>query len=502
MTVQQTPPPAPPIPVVPRRRAGLFDTHTLRGQFSLLALIAVVAALLALGTSLFALSQAQNRYAKVVQDTAPLLIAGQEMGQALAEIDARAAEYQLTARIDVTVPDYYVDQTKSTDAYGLRRNAWAAIQTARSDFNRALFAARANAPSSDQIAALDTTTTRFYDYLGSLQIMKEALDQGRKEEALAAYAAASNVLLTNDAERSLKANGWQGLDARTRYAGIEANIQSLVNSANADLSSAAKNANSAASLEQILLYIGLLALLAATVLAAVRYAFITHRLIHPPLALAVVGALAVAYLLVTGVGRAQTDFAKLADTTLSQINAASRVRQTGADANADESRLLLSPASSGLNSENAFITDPIRQQYDSQRLTDSFNQKVTRINSDLPVALAGATAGRAEFTDFLAQDKTLRNQFGQRFLAGAIRTYILNANPKFAAFDTQMSSYVESDKTDFDSLSCSAVGQQAFGKATCGSSGYLGTLTLVALILIPVVALLVVGGIWLRLREF
>ena len=541
-------PPASPLP--PRFNLGrLFNRNSLLGQFRILAAVIIVLAVIALGVSFWVLSSLQNDFRKVVTKLTPSIVAAQSLGQALEDMDSRAADYQLTSRIDVTNPDFQAS-VYGAPPTGLRETAWSDLQDRRRLVDNQLAIVRSKAVEGDQdnlsaaeVKAINIIDNRFYDYYAEINLMKYELDQGHKEAALANYKAAEDILVGNlgasqrDAngnsrEKVLKDNGWNNVNftcatncngqanngalnfdasGATSYDGIAANIHLLSEINQTRLNDTTGQAS------LILVYITAALVVLLILVIAVYYAIITHRVINLGFALAVVASLGVAIALVLTLNAATNDYNNFKNDYVEGtqgIVQASTIAQISADANADLSRLLLSPDSPGLDSTNPALTADVKQAFASTTLVNSYNTKSKQVqnllnsfnNSDVSNRWATFIAG--------ATNNIQQKYIGQHLLAPAILAAISpNALPgnqpsvrqSYNAFTNSLNTITTSKEKAFDNTACNAISEYQFNTSTACVSpggGYLNLLGELIWVIFPLITVLVAAGIWLTTRLF
>ncbi len=533
----------------PRRRqtASLFNTHTLLGQFRSLAALIVALTAIALLVSFWVLSNLQNDFRRVITKLTPSIVAGQQLGQALEDMDSRAADYQLTSRIDVTNPDFQAAVYNQPNQIGLRETAWNDLENRRRIVDNQLSIARTKAVSGDstelkneELDALNRIANRFYEYYAKINLMRYELDQGHKETALANYKAAEDILVGNlglsprdvngnSKEKVLKDNGWSpttfscvtncqtaelnkavplSFEVSLPYDGLAANVHKLaeINRTRLD--------HTSGQLSPILVWVTAVLVALMTIVISAYYAFITHRVLNLGFALAMVAGLALAITLITSLNSATRDYNNFKTDFVEGpqgIVQTSTIQQISADANADLSRLLLSPDSPGLDSTQPALTTDVKRAFSRDTLLSAYENK-RKLVQKLLDDFSNSEASR-NWSAFTAAGQKIQDAFRQRLLATAILIDI-SPNPANAQLDSARLHYNQftagvsnngvSKQTAFDLSACNSIGQREFSQTTCNSpgGGYLNLLQLVVWIVFPLVALLVAGGIVLTSRLF
>lgn len=573
MSVQNVPPPMrvnapPPLQIpgglgpgplapLPPRRNSLLSLQTTLGRFKLLAALIIVLAVVALAVSYLILSTTATNFEQVVTRITPSIDAAERLGEAIEEMDARAAEYQLTSRIDVTSPDFrpeiYGDK-------GVRNATWEELLKRRVEVDNALTLARSKASAAQprnpdeqervrkEKEALNRISNRFYDYYARINLMRYELDLGRKEAALANYKAAQDILVGNlgqaeqdeqarSKEKVLKDSNWQAtkytckvscpngtqdravdlnFDKNQPYNGIAANVHllSVLNTDELDTIPPPSDLNSLL----VLVTAGLL--LASTLIIAVYYAMTTHRIINIGFGLALVLGLAVAWLLVANLYSATQVYRQFTNEYTKLIVTTSSIRQLSADASADISRLLLSPASPGLDSTNPALTSDVKKAFASETLLAAYDSKSKQVDQKLQeLARLSRTSNsdraQSEWLNFTGKVGTLTKadsvlgKFNRRLLADAIYTYIdpstqpnsASARQPYNNFVVGVKAVSDLSKSNFDKRACESIGQSEFNNS-CNQNGYLNDMQVLIWIAFPLLSLLVAGGVWFASRLF
>ncbi len=529
--------------LIPKKSRRLIRLDTYGGQFSGLVLVCVILSAAALAVSFFVLSSVKNNFNDIITNSAPSITAAQRLGQSIQQADVSVADYQLTSRIDVTNPDYnasvYGDK-------GLRATVWDNFLQRRQDVSNLIYAAQKNITYAGEADAIAVINNRFLDYVARVNVMKYELDRGNREEALAAYKSAHDLLVGNlnnvnlsaegrTPEEQSKLNNWPDLTVNpnsqlvasqdcqigAKPLGIEANIQKLTAINNCQLKKASDAALASVSTYTLLVIALTVLLVLGLALLSFRYAVTTHRVINPGYALALIAALIVAIFLSLNLLQSKTDYNTVAVDSFISIDAASKIRQLAADANADESRLLLSPETPGLDSTSAALTADIRKAFQANTLNDNFQKKRDLLQKQIQIAWNNVTY-RQE-VDFLCQvaqsgtrcpanskfalndysqlDTQIRDAFSKNLLAQAIKIDIGDSNAAFTRFDNAIIGLSKVNETEFDNTACRVMGVTQFG-ASCNNQGYVKLWEVGVWIVFPLIALATVGGYWFARRQF
>ena len=265
-----------------------------------------------------------------------------------------------------------------------------------------------------------------------------------------------------------------------------------------------------------------------------RYALVTHRVINPGYALALIGAIALTVLLLTTLLKAKDDYKTLGNDSFASIETVAEARQLEADADADLSRLLLSPEGPGLDSTNPALTNDVRQVFSKDTLNKSFDTKQTLITNTLVTAWKDVTYYPDEtnalckisqnlypdnqFThgscatssfarpDYLNIVSQIRQKFDSNLLASAITLDTSNdtgnLNEAFGRMDNALLELSKANEKYFDQSTCNAIGEQGEFGQSCSGNGYLPTFQVGVLIVFPLIALAAVGGYLFARRQF
>ncbi|MEI6044959.1 MAG: hypothetical protein WCS37_11460 [Chloroflexota bacterium] len=510
----------------------LIQLQTLKGQFNILVLLCTILSAVGLIASFLVLDSVETNFNDIINNSAPSIIAAQKLGLAIQDADAKAADYQLYSRIDVTSPDF---NPKVYGDNGLRNQAWNAFLQRRKEVNDKLFTARSNITYPGEADAINAITDRFLDYFGRINVMRYELDQGHREAALAAFKSAHDLLVGNlnnvplddkgrSPEEQAKLNGWTNFDTQKPYLGIEANVQKLSQINATELNKASNAATNSIAAYTLVITVLTILLVLGLAFLCFRHAVVTHRIINPGYALAFLGALVLSVVLITNLQQATQDYTTVSKDSFLSIDTAARTRQLASDANADESRLLLSPESPGLDSTNLVLTADVRKAFNSDLLTENFNKKEALIKDQLAtawknitysgeqVALCkitqnvtgknGSCSGNTFALDsYLKVDTDIRTAFKNNLLAEAISLNTGKSNDFFGQFDTALAELSTVNEQSFDKSACQAIGKTQFGGA-CNNEGYAPFLKIFVLVAFPLIALSVIGGFWYVRREF
>lgn len=549
----------------PSRRRKFLDISTLSGRFQALAGLVIVLAVVAMAVSYFVLSAARQNFGEIVVKVTPSIDAAQRLGQSLEEMDARAADYQLTSRIDVTSPDL---NPAVYGAQGIRFTAWRELEERRRRVDNALALARSNArPTSDsqyrgEADTINVLSNRFYDYFAKINLMRYELDLGRKEAALANYKAANDILVGNlgnvelDArgnspEKALKDNNWKDVDFTCKtncapanqdkarkiqfntadtYLGLAANVRKLseINRKRLDA------IGNFGTLETILVGVTAGLVIIAVLLAGAYYALITHRVINIGFGLAFIGGLVIIGMLFANLSSASQDYNEFSKKYIPSVISAASIQQLSASASADISRLLLSPDSPGLDSTNPSLTSDVKQAFLSDNLLNAYDVKKKQVEQELENLsnLIGTGSEerqtRSDFCEayratacprstvewawirFTTAVDTIKERFGKNLLADAIAINIspsatqtqASARDPYNVFATKIESVSTQYKKRFDESSCKSIGVSEFGNTCVSDGGYLNWLQVVVLVMFPLLTIMVLGGVWFANRLF
>jgi hypothetical protein len=495
-----------------------------------------------------------GNFREVATKIAPSIVAAQTMGQTIEEMDAYAADYQLTSRIDVTSPDL---NQAVYGATGFRNLSWQEYQTRLRAFDNALLTARNKAQYEGEAEAINRIVNRFYDYTARIELMKYELDRGRKEVALANYKEAQDILVGNlgnaerdangnSAEKLLKDRNWtasdfvcavncatgsQGtskrisFDAKANYEGISANIHKLSEINQERLS----RLGSVNFLESIVVAVAAITITLMVIVVSVYYALLTKRILNFGFLLAGITAIAFSYILIANLDTNIKDYQSFSEQYVPGVRLSTAILQLGAGANADLSRLLLSPDSPGLDSTNAALTSEVKQSFSANNLKNAYEVKKQQVEKELANLwrLANTSAERNalcevitttsarcsgntfNWTLFSENAATIISNYDRKLLAAAIAVQI---NPKAATdnpsarepynnFSSAVSAFAQDNRQNLDARECRAIGTTEFG-SRCGESGYLNWLQILIWVAYPLIVLMFAGGVFIASRQF
>lgn len=541
-----------PDPLAPAVRTGplgqlgaLVRLDTLAGQFSALAILAALLSLLTMGVSFWVLSSTDDNFRRVVRGSTPSIIAAEELGQNFNALDTAAADFQVTTRIDVTSPDF------NPGVYGengLRTLSDQRYLQYRQALNDALYRARNNITYQGEANAINVISIRLFDYLARLEVMRNEISQGHREAALAQYKAAHDILVGNlnlelnsdgtpkltngrSKEEASAQNGWKDLDVNTQYLGINANIAKLLKINQTELSKASDAVINASLLNLILVVVTIVLVLVVAVWLSIRYALVTHRILNPGFVVGLLLAVGMLVWLTSNLFQANNDYKTISRDSFLTINAASQAKQALLDYKGDESRLLLSVNSSGLDSTNPELTSAVKQAFDPALLSQNFDTQKKLVEDQLKLAWSsinypgerkalcaiydnpsGAKCATSErtaengtvqpfaWTEYLNQHQQIVDQFNKGLLADAIKISFGPSTTQEQRVSNGLDALAQVNKDAFDAASCNAIGQAQF-KPSCGNTiGYLNSLETANWIIFPVIAVLALGGAWYARR--
>lgn len=527
----------------------LIRLDTLSGQFTVLVLLGIVISLIGMIASYLILDNIKTNFKGIINNSAPSIVAAQEMGQAIEDADARAVQYQLASRVDVTSPDFDNQKLPIYGDKGLRNTSWNTFQQRRQEMANLIYKAQARVVYYDQgeADAINTISERFMEYVARINIMRYELDQGHREAALAAYKSAHDLIVGNlnnakldengrSPEELSKLKGWIDLTAdkkndckvTSKPLGIEANIEKLSAINRCELDKAYDDTK-ATLLFHTALVIGLSVVLILSLLfLCFRYATVTHRVLNPGFALALLGGIALAATLIITLFQAAKDYETVSRSSFTSIEASARARQIATDANADEARLLISPESPGLDSSHPALTSDVRLAFRSAVLKDNFDKKQALLTKEIgnawsSINYSGEMAALCEVSQNPSQtaeqiksgscrgtafslaryqliDADIRKNFSNNLLAQSIILDIGDSNKTFDSFDASMLKLANINKAEFDKSSCNSIGQDQFNTQSC-TGGYLSFLESGVLIFFPLIALATIGGFFYIRRE-
>jgi hypothetical protein len=234
-------------------------------------------------------------------------------------------------------------------------------------------------------------------------------------------------------------------------------------------------------------------------------------------------------ILVINLSQARQDFQTVARDSFISIESVANIRQLAADANADESRLLLSPDAAGLKISNpAILSEQVLRAYRSDVLEENFYKKQALIKTQLVSAwnnitypgefeqlckiqqnpqTSGARCNAVSFPldEYLKLDRTIRDDFKAGKVGQAIKTNTGQSNDTFDQWDSALLKLSAINESYFNKTACASLGNLKFGK-TCQEQGYtnsyLPLFQLWGWILFPFIGLLTLGSFWLTRQEF
>lgn len=377
-------------PTVAERARGLIRLNTLSGQFNLMTLLGVILAVLAMTAAYYAMGKTADNFQRVIIQSSPSIIAANQLGQALNQLDTDAADVLITSS-----PAY------ATQFRNQQSAANADFATARQLLDDNLLKAYANVTFDGEEPTIKAIASELHDYLAQIEIMRYELSQGRREEALAAYKKAHDLVIGNPthaalpqgrtAEELLKQNDWSGLNTRQTYQGIEANVAKLFKINQNALDSARSNVKADTQLSLILVVIAGILLVGALAGLVLRYAIVTHRFVNLGYVAALIAATTMLILLIIALSHASDDFETVSYTSFFSVNSASRAKQALRDFNGDESRLLLSPAYLGLDQNSPVLTPEVKQAFSFDLMQQNFQYKKNQVLSRVADAWSNVT---------------------------------------------------------------------------------------------------------------
>ncbi|HEX2910170.1 MAG TPA: hypothetical protein VH186_05135 [Chloroflexia bacterium] len=467
---------------------SLLRLDTLAGQFNALAIVVIMLAALAMLISFTILNNTSDNFRQSVTNSTSSIVAADNLSQALQNIDTAAANALVANRLNGSAADTV-------------KTALSDITSNRPLFTSALFQARANSTNANETSTIDTIANTFYDYVGQLSIMQNELQQGHADTALAQYKQAHDILIGGGAgvnlingrtpEENLRLNNWTDLQVNGTYKGLEANIAKLALINQNDLSNASKSINDAARLNLILIVGSAALVVLALGLISIRYAIITHRVLNPGYAAALVLSVAMLVLLATTLGRAQYDYNSISQNSFESINAASHARGLLVNMNGDQARMLLgTPASNGQSSG-----------FDPKVQEDNYQKKLSLLQEQLKTAWSDSGYVPDILTSYSQQHTTVLNLYNQGSLNEAVKAS-LDASTSTRQAETSLNEVANLNKQQFDRSACSTIGVSQFGNSCQGQTGYLSLLQMVSLVVLPFLALLTLAGAWFTRRLF
>ena len=541
-------------PTTLSRLSGAVRLSTLRGQFNVFSLVCVSLAIVTMIVAYWALGRTAQDFKKVIVESAPSIIAANQLGQELNRLDTDAADLLITSRPNGDDVTRKQAQTAQTD-----------YEAARTEFDSNLLRAYANITFPGEETTIKTISAGFYNYLAQIEIMRFELGQNppQREAALAAYKRAHDIVIGNPShdprilvnnrspEELLKQNNWTNLNANQNYLGIEANVAKLFRINQNALDTARSSVKGDTTFSLILVAIAGGLLIVALVGLILRFAIVTHRLLNPGFGAALLISLVLFGLLVLAFTNATGDFETVSYTSFFSINSASQAKQVLRDFNGDESRLFLTPAALGLDPASPQLTPDVTQAFNTALLLQNFDYKKNQIIARVSDAWGNVTypEERGQICQVydipkLSSDPGLTLQQTKCQPNEEYRGSDTNNQPQFslqAYFDTHNNlvslfqqgkinpaldlSYGQSNAASthalagleglarvnenyFNDASCSSIGEGQFqnglfSDTNCsGRSGYLNLLQGLSLLVFTILALATVAGAWLSRRLF
>lgn len=506
--------------------------NTLARQFTALVGLNTILALVGLAVSVYGLNEVSTNFNTVISSSAPSITAAQQLGQAFEDADAKAADYQLAARLDVSSPDF---NPKIYGEKGLLNQAWNSYQQHRREIDQLLFQARRNITYPGEAETIAILTDRFLDYNARIAIMRWELEHGHREASFAIYKSAHDLLVGNlnnvtqdhsghSPEEQAKLAGWPNFELSKTYLGIEANLHKLAEINRQELNKAAQVGQRSIGFATLLTLVTSLSLLASLGFLCLRWALVTHRLVNPAYSLAFLLALITTTLLLLSLARAAQDYKTVAVDSFISIDAAAEARQLATDANADESRLLLSPEGVGLDSTSPALNSEVRKAFQGDGLADAFQKNQLLLRKQLEAAWKNVTyqgersalcqitaSPLSSYTcpgspgyvleDYLKLDRQMRDLFKQNLLAAAIELDTGRSNETFGKLDSALQELSKVNETEFDRSGCSAIGQSQFG-GDCKGGAYLPLLQIGVFGTFPLIMVAVLSGFLYYRKEF
>ncbi len=375
------------------------------------------------------------------------------------------------------------------------------------------------------------------------------LGQGHREAALAQYKAAHDILVGNlggvklDAngrspEEVLRQSGWNGLDVTKPYNGIEANIAKLAKINQTELQKASADVSSKSTVFILALALALALVLVVALALSVRYIYVTHRLLNPGFVIALMVSIAAVAGLVFIFIKANDDYKTISKDSFTTIEAASQARQVLLAFNGDESRILLSPTSTSLDSTNSVLTPEVRKAFDPKALEEGFTQMRTEFEKQVGLAWQNvnysgertslcaildnpkptreipACADREKPTDrtgkrlpfawpeYLTQHDAIIKNFKDGLLAQSINISFGPSNDQANRVLDSLKVLSDTNKKAFDDTSCNTVGQAQFRADCGGQTGYLNLLQTLNWVAFPLIIITALAGALFARRLF
>lgn len=503
-----------------------FDT--LRGQFSWLVLLCLLTTIGGLVGFFAILNSVTDNLNEIVNNSAPSILAAEQLAQAIEDADAKAADYQLYSRIGL------VGDSSGFNTKLAQTQAWDTILKRRRDTTEALFTARTNITYPGEAETIDLLNQKISAYNGKIDIMRDLLDKGRWEEALVAYKAGRDILTGNanpaitdfsgrSPEEQAKLAGWPKFDTKRTYEGIEANARKLFEINNVNFEKSRQ-----AGFDVINFLIGLsiaLSLLMITTLTtlSLRTTFLMHRVFNPGYFPAVLLTIIVAVVLITNILQARQDYQTVARDSFGSMEVIASLRLLATDSNADESRLLLLP---DINSNSSVLTDTVRRAFRSEMLEENFVKKQALIRQEIQKLFSNVTykgefealckltanpnpgkvCGGASFilNEYLRLDGAIRENLKQQKLVEAIRLNTGPSNDTFAKWENTLLELNKINEVEFNRGTCTSLGYLRFS-VSCQALGYkdsyLPFMQLAIWIVFPLIAFSLLTGFWLAWRK-
>ena len=497
-----------------------LNLHTWRGQFLLLMAAIVILALVCTVTAYNAFSDTQKRFKVAAQDSAPSIVAAQDMYQAAQNLEANITDFLLTA--DSTSP-------QTVNAH---QQAQTAITQNRALFRNGLYRANLNLTDEAEKQALPEIS-RLYDlYSARIETILYAYQTVGRDAAYKLYFDATispNAILDGAQDKNQTLLGY---------------IARLEQANRDPLEKANRETDSAITFAQF--GVGLLGLALLVALGFTTYLLMqrTHRIVNP----LVVPALLIALYFVLNVfgtlGKADSDYKDAMVNAFPSIDAAVQIKVMATNANADESRWIIA-------NDTQKSTDPAIAGQAGKRSVEtetSFRAEQQTLETLLAAASNNVTySGEREKLIMMYQSLNC-----YRYLDGEIRTIyggkdmslvsdiitiratsntnshdvaiimgLVNANKRGTCPQPAEKAALQG-KADPQAAIRLTVGQsdqvysqfiaaadglrvindQHFQQVVAGADDYLAHYAIYSLLVFPLVTLLGVAGVLLRLRDF
>ena len=197
-----------------------YTRQTLRGQFTVLASVAMVLAIIMAWFLSQSFTRASNDLNTIAYGSIPSVDAAQTLAQYIDDIDAKSADFMGTAGLTTTSSCSVPDNTGNTTVVGQYTVSQCDKLTINAELllaNQQLFNAAHNVTYPGERTAVERITEGMEEYSGYLAIMMSEFDlAGKKNDATdphlqAAYQAyidAGNVLHTSIERQPLTASGY------------------------------------------------------------------------------------------------------------------------------------------------------------------------------------------------------------------------------------------------------------------------------------------------------